>query len=540
MSSPTVVASHSITPGLLFSRSSAAWAPVAVFAVAFAYLLLCVPDPHFFLESDDQGYQMAMGMAVAKGSLPGFDFISQYGPLVAFFSWAAWLLSGNAVGEIVLCAAGYSAAIALAYRYLARYGNVTAATIGAVILLVLFSRYYKWYYWLLPLVVLVAAQSYAERRSAGDRARFLVVGWGLLVGLSGLFRYDLLIEGAVFGAIVIAAVELTPRGRIRSKLAPASRDLAIFVASAIAPPALYCLLILLTRGWHQLSLVLLSVIDGSIDTVVYYGVRPFRFAPGGFSFGNAVAFLQLAIPLTYAAALLRSGRALWSGKPAQRPDAFPLFCTALMGLGLFPQALHRADDQHLLQVLPPFVIVMGLLLARLMDSEPAPERKTVGGLALGTLALALAIVAPRAGNDLASPFRNQIALWRYIAGMPETAREHAVADMAAAIRTLTSPDSTVFLVMPQTRMPMLFFAERRQPGLFPTYEPAMFGGDHWLRENEERLRRAPPDYVVLALGAARRSGVGAPYIPDLLADWQATYRTVVYQNPFFVLLAPNG
>jgi hypothetical protein len=538
MSSPTAVAGHGITPGLLFSRSSNLTAALVVFAVAFVYLLLRVPDPFFFLESDDQGYQMAMGMAVAKGSLPGFDFISQYGPMVAFMSAAAWLVSGNVVGEIVLCAAGYAVAIALAYRYLARHGNVTVAAIGAVILLALFSRYYKWYYWLLPLLVLIAAQRFAERRSTGMTATRLVAGWGLLVGLSGLFRYDLLLEGVVFGAIVIAAVEFTPQAKLRTNMGPALRELAVFVASAAALPLLYCTLILVTRGGHQLSLVLLSLIDGSVDTVVNYGVRPFRFGSGGFNFANAVAFLQIVIPAVYAVALLRSMKRLWSGKPAQRADALAMFCAALMGLGLFPQALHRADDQHLLQILPPFIITLGLILARLMDSEASAERKTLTGLALGIIVLALAIVAPLAGNDLNSPLRNQIALWRYIAGLPDSGREHAVADMAAAIRTMTPSDATVFLVMPQTRMPMLFFAERRQPGLFPTYEPGMFNGDVWLNENAARLRQNPPDYIVLALGNARRVGLGAPYVEDVLADWQSAYRTVVYQNPYFILLAP--
>jgi hypothetical protein len=531
------VAGHGITPGLLFSRSSNLTATLVVFAVAFVYLLLRVPDPFFFLESDDQGYQMAMGMAVAKGSLPGFDFISQYGPMVAFMSAAAWLVSGNVVGEIVLCASGYAVAIASAYRYLARHGNVTVAAIGAVILLALFSRYYKWYYWLLPLLVLIAAQHFVERRSTGNSATRMIAGWGLLVGLSGLFRYDLLLEGAVFGAIVIAAVELTPQAKLRTNMRAAASELAVFVASTAALPVLYCALILMTRGGHQLSLVLLSLIDGSVDTVINYGVRPFRFVRGGFTFGNAVAFLQIVIPAVYVVALLRSTKRL-SGKPAQRAEALAMFCAALMGLGLFPQALHRADDQHLLQILPPFIITLGLILARLMDSEAAPERKTLTGIALGIIVLALAIVAPRAGNDLNSPFRNQVALWRYIAGLPESGREHAVADMAAAIRTMTPPDSTVFLVMPQTRMPMLFFAERRQPGLFPTYEPGMFNGDVWLNENAERLRRNPPDYIVLALGDARRVGLGAPYVEDVLADWQSAYRTVVYQNPYFILLAP--
>jgi len=43
---------------------------------------------------------------------------------------------------------------------------------------------------------------------------------------------------------------------------------------------------------------------------------------------------------------------------------------------------------------------------------------------------------------------------------------------------------------------------------------------------------------VLALGNARRVGLGAPYVEDVLAEWQGAYRTVVYQNPYFILLAP--
>jgi hypothetical protein len=535
-----MTAANGATTGLLFSRSTALRPAFIVFAIALIYLLLSVPNPEFFLESDDQGYQMALGMAVANGSLPGFDFVSQYGPFVAFASWLAWFVSGNIIGEIVLCAVGYAAVIALAYAFLSRRGNITVAVLGAMILLLLFSRFYKWYYWLLPIITLLAADKFAALRTAGERARTVLVGWGLFVGASGLFRYDLLLEGIVFGAIVIGAVELTPKARMHANLAGAARETAVFVAYCLALPVLYCALIWVFRGWHQLSLVLYSVIDGSIDTVVYYGVRPFRFAANGMSFANAVAFLQFAFPVVYGIALYLSGRRLWSGKPAQRVESFPLFCSALLGLGLFPQALHRADVQHLLQVLPPFVITLGLLLSTLMDAETSAGRKTFAAIGFGFVTIALMIVVPYAGDDLRSPVRNQAALWTSLAGLPESAPEYAVADMASGIRRLTPPGSTVFFVMPQTRMPMLFFAQRRQPGLFPTYEPGMFSGERWLTENAARLRRSPPDYLVLALGSARRPGALAPYVPELLAEWRARYKTIVYQNPYFVLLAPTG
>jgi hypothetical protein len=541
VSNPAVTATNGVTAGLLYSRSSALRPTLVVFGIALLYLLLRVPNPEFFLDSDDQGYQMALGMAVANGSIPGFDFVSQYGPFVAFASWLGWFISGNVIGEIVLCAAGYAAAIALVYAYTSRHGNVMAAVLATVILLVLFSRFYKWYYWLLPILTLLTAERFAAARSAGAPRWALLVGWGLLVGVGGLFRYDLLLEGLVFGAIVIVAVELTPMARIRANLAPAIREIAVFGVSCLALPAFYCALIWAFRGWHQLSLVLYSVIDGSLDTVVHYGVRPFRFANDGFSFGNAVAFLQVAFPIVCGIALYLSVSRMRFGKPAERNESFPLFCAALMGLGLFPQALHRADDQHLLQVLPPFVITLGLLFSALIDAEAKIGKKSMATIGFGFVALAMATIAPGAGNDLRSPLRDQLALWPYLAGLPDSAPEYAVADMASAIRRLTPPGATVFLVMPQTRMSMLFFAERRQPGLFPTYEPGMFSGDRWLKENAALLRRSPPDYLVLPRGSiGRRPGIPAPYVQDVLANWQMTYRTIAYQNPYFILLSRNG
>ena len=128
-----------INSGILFTKSSSLRLTLTVFVAVLVYLLLRVPSPEFFLESDDHGYQMALGMAVVTGRLPGFDFVSQYGPFVAFSSALAYLLSGNLIGEIVLCAAGYAAAVALVYRYLARHTNVTIGLIGALAVLILFS-----------------------------------------------------------------------------------------------------------------------------------------------------------------------------------------------------------------------------------------------------------------------------------------------------------------------------------------------------------------------------------------------------------------
>jgi hypothetical protein len=527
-----------LNTGILFSKSSSLQPAVLVFFGTLAYLLLRVPNPEFFLESNDQGYQMALGMAVATGSYPGFDFISQYGPFVAFASWLAFVLSGNVIGEIVLCAAGYAAVVALVYRYLSRHANVVIGFGGALALLILFSRYYKWYYWLLPIATLVLSDTFIARRSSDGPPWRMLAGWGALVGVAGLFRYDLLIEGSVFGAIVIAAVELTPFERLRANFALAAKEATVFILSAIAPPAAYCIAIWAVRGGHQLALVLYSVVDGAVDTVDYYAVAPFRLGVTG-----PLALLQILIPLLYLGTLAFTTTRLVGKKlPAwKRAEAFPLFCSALMGLGMFPQALHRADLPHLLQVIPPFVITMGLLIPTIFGTEIAGAKKALAITGFGLLVVLAATLAPRASQDLGSPFRNVVRLWPFLAQLPDSERQHPVADIAAAIRQLTPPHSTVFVVTPETLMPMLFFAHRHQPGLFPTYEVGMFSGPRWLAENAARLEKTPPDYLVLEKTLdGRVLSLPAPYVPDLLFHWRDTYRTIVYQNEFFLLLKKTG
>ena len=94
------------------SECSLMWS-IAVCLAAALYLIFRVPSADFLLTSTDQGYQMALGMAVANGRLPGFDFVTQYGPAVAFASYFGYAITGNAIGEILMSVVGYATAIAI-------------------------------------------------------------------------------------------------------------------------------------------------------------------------------------------------------------------------------------------------------------------------------------------------------------------------------------------------------------------------------------------------------------------------------------------
>ncbi|MDE2517133.1 MAG: hypothetical protein KGL12_13985 [Rhodospirillales bacterium] len=507
---------------------------LAVFVLAALWLLASVPAPGFILESDDQGYQMALGAAVAAGHLPGFQAITQYGPFVAFASWIALVLSGNAGGEMVLDALGYAAAIALAARLIARDGGRGLAMLGALALLALFPRYYKWYYWLLPLLGL----GFARAWQAGARGPAMLLGWGASVGMACLFRYDLGVQGVVFGAIAIAAADWAHHRRLLG------RRIGLFVAASAVLPVGYVGLITLASGTAQAGLFLHSIVSGFVDTVEYYRIAPLPAAEG--IGGSAAWFLSLAqigVPLTEAAACL-PGLLQWRRDGGMDRRGYALFTAGLAGLGVFPQALHRAEIQHLLQVIPPFVIALALLIAAAWRA-----RARLDGLALAAMVLIMALARPGAGMDLGSPWRNQPRLWHAIAALPASRPQEPLAALALAIRRLTPPGARVFLMLSPTPMPLPFFARRAQPGLFPTYEPGMFAGPVWRAANCAALLRHPPDFLVVAVHPAAYEppayaalgipALPAPFIPGLIAAWTRRYTRVLYENGTYRLLAPT-
>jgi hypothetical protein len=113
--------------------------------------------------------------------------------------------------------------------------------------------------------------------------------------------------------------------------------------------------------------------------------------------------------------------------------------------------------------------------------------------------------------------------------------------MAVAIERLTPPDANVFLLMSTSRMPLLFFAQRHQPGLFPVYEAGMFSGPTWLAHNRIALEQTPPDYLVVPEpGTTDSAGEPAPFMPDLISSWQQRYSRTLHVNARYRLLERNG
>ncbi len=521
---------------------------ILCFGFSAVYLLLRVPTPEFLLASNDQGYQMALGTAVAAGRLPGFDFVTQYGPFVAFSSYVGLVSTGSAVGEMVTCALGYAASIAIAVSLIQREAGRTAAVVGMVVLLALFPRYYKWYYWFFPLLGLMAARWYwwASRCSREAAARsdtrsvpimWGLIAWGQIVGTSALFRYDLGLQGAVAGALAIVGAGFVPN-KADFPRQIAARAVRFLTACALIPVA-YTVLIGASRGAFQAWIFVRSIWSGVMDTVEYYRIPPYRIDLAHVDLqAVGLVLFQVILPVTYVIGLVLALRQAARDPTGMSLRAHTLFCAALTGLGIFPQALHRADFHHLLQVFPPFVIVLALIGDDFVRGRPTGTRlRRLSAVAVFDAALgALAISEPGAAFDLGPLLRDPVQTWRVVAGLPGSLATNPVADMAIALQRLTPEGSRVFFVMSPTDMPLLFFAHRHQPGLFPTYEPGMFMGPFWLARNRAILDRTPPDFLVVPVKPGPTDDNPAPFLPVLERSWMRHYSVELYASPKYRLL----
>jgi hypothetical protein len=276
--------------------------------------------------------------------------------------------------------------------------------------------------------------------------------------------------------------------------------------------------------------------DGTVDTIDYYAIAPFQFdLNGGLSIQNAVAFLQVALPVSCVYAVAVGILSVGSPCRLTAVRGYTLFTASLASLGVFPQALHRADFHHLLQVIDPFLVTLGLWVGLFAMGIKARcwVKNIAGGTALISILIALAILLPEGGADLGPIMRNPVTEWRILAGLPYSRPGNPIADMAVALRRLTPPGSNILLGMAPTDMALLFFAQRHQPGIFPVYEAGMYSSPFWLGRNRTALIASPPDYLVMLKAPADNP---APFIPDLRRQWDKEYTVLLYSNDRYKLL----
>jgi hypothetical protein len=153
-------------------------------------------------------------------------------------------------------------------------------------------------------------------------------------------------------------------------------------------------------------------------------------------------------------------------------------------------------------------------------------------------------------GDLVYAARNPLRVWQDIARLPESdpapprvalgvsaeeaaAMAASVADMARAIRRETPRNVRGYYLMAMTPSPLIFFAERRQVGLFPIHEPGMYASPYWIPRNRERLATEPPDFIVVSNNPDALPD-GLP--PELARQWRETFTRTAHRNAQYTLL----
>ena len=505
---------------------------LAVFLVATIYLIQRFPVPEFLLQSDDQGYQLALGMAVTPDHWPAFDFVTQYGPMVALLSAAAYQVTGNVLGDLVLSATGFAACAAIGFFLLAATGKPRLGILTACALILTLPRFYKWYYALIPLLGCVLAWKYLLAGSP-RRRRIIVLLWSQLVGVSFLIRYDLGLHGLVLGIASNFLADVTQH-RPRSFRYTVTGILAFGLLCLLIPLG-FSFAIVTLRSAGQLRLWLLSCVSGTADSVDNYGISPFQFHwSSPFASANRLAVMQVWLPVYCFVIAAWTAIGLIRRRQVRREE-FLASIVALCGLGICPQAYHRADAPHMMQVIYPLVLLTFIELGRLFASGPRQESDAPFRGAAAAFSLLLVVGSFSWGQvDQGPLFRSPYGMLRIVMGLPYTQPNNPIADIATVLRRTVKTDETVFLLTETTQMPLLFFGSVRQPGLFPTYEQGMYRSRFWLEANARSLAASPPTYIILDKASGNDV---APYIPSLVDDWRGAYRRRLYENTRFVLYA---
>jgi hypothetical protein len=515
-----------------------------VFGAAFLVLLWRAPELARFLINPDQGYQLSLGQQILLGRFPFVDLTFIYGPLVAFTSAFGIYLFGNVIGEILICAFFYAASLTLIHGIARRRISPLAGWVLPILGLVLLARFHKWYVWFFPLAALYCCDRQLD--DDDSHLRWWIVG-GLVSGIGALFRLDYGIAILVFFSILALAPRLTScsDGRVW-------RQRWVACATAFLAPMLLWLGILGAKGGDRaIGSYLHATFSGGFGAVVDWSRPPpeiSNFAPFGLESAHFLALFLM--PMTY---LVCIALGAWRGylRPGNHAgESRFVAAVGLLGLGIFPPGVYRADLSHLYQVLPPMLLAAAAVLRLGYRSLWGEDRirsrqgRRVLGAVLGVYALLLAATLPLVTNpksDLAPVGSDPIRRYRDLAGELSAAEDSSLmqAQIASLIVQETRPEDPI-LVIPYGPQ-IYYFSRRPMSGLLNSYLIGVHDDEITRRRNLEHVQRHPPALVV-APRRLRRMSPDSSFRrsqPELYEYLARRYTKRVEHRGRWVLLAPE-
>jgi hypothetical protein len=474
-------------------HKTARWA-LGVLCVALAVLLARSPGIEFYLNSVDHGYQLGLGRQVVLGLFPGVDLFMNYGPLVAFTSAAGIWLSGSLLGETLLCATGYAASLALIGALAARYVSPLAGLVGPALALLLIARFYKWYYWLFPLFALAGTLSVLDTTQPRRRVRRMFAT-GVLCGMGALYRLDfaVMLPSGVVSGFLLARERCGVRSAWRAPV-------IAYLAGFVLPVGTWCAVLALRAGTPRaiLDWVCYFVVSSQAKLIEYSLPLP---RPGVSALGGETGefLLYVLAVTTYMAGLALGWRDLRPADRHCRQRARLLVVGSVIGLSIFAQACHRADLWHLLQVIPPALLVGPALVSALWHrptTDPADWRVTgrraMVSVYLLLAALAIGAVWPALGGDLSRDQSDLVARYRGLRLLQDALPAHPYLFLAKEVHAMTRPGERV-LVLPNV-CSLYFFIERPLSGfrIHFLYRES----DAWAAREQAAVELHPPAVVL--------------------------------------------
>lgn len=518
-----------------------------IFAMALSALLWRVPGLDFFLASPDHGYQLAMGRQITLGKIPFVDIFWDYGPLAGYVSAIALWLTGSLLGEAITCAIGYALAIALVFRLVQAYGSTTGAVFCAAISYICLARFYKWYYWLFPLLGLWCYHLVLSRDER-NVARQYVWG-GLFAGIAALFRFDLGLACSGFYLVVILGGAVVTEHHRRWV-----RNLVAFGIGNAIPVGAWLLFLSLSTGAASVWDYLAGTAYGIGDAVTHWSL-PFP----EFDWQNPLSHPS-ALFMTFLLAIVTNLGAVCTGLGGlllnRGEESKNLFMTGtgIAALGLMPQALYRPDVHHLLQVIPPTLVAGGILGTTVWHYRSlAPPGLRLHSLTRGTMVLVLVLccvcmltLRKGFGIDLEGLDARPWVRLSELRAMPLEQSNRPVARLTIEIERRTR-NSDHFLVLARGSQcvspPQLgFFANRPVAGILTSYWSGTFAGKPWRDRDLEAIQRNRPALVVAPneFRTAGASNCTQTFFPELHTFLKSNYTRVVFAASGWLLLAPHS
>jgi hypothetical protein len=513
--------------------------------VSVAFLMLAtVPPLEHYLRNPDSGFQLSLGWLAIAGDFPFVDMLQHYGPLVTFTSAAGLAIHPSVLPEVILCSLGYALAIYCLFdlfktitpnRHLAIAAGLAVSLAGWV----LRAKFYKWYYWLFQLLTLAVL---ARAAAKGPGSKRWALAAGLIAGIGFLYRHDL-----------GTACFLTSAATLGMQMWAARQDRRWWhglgwLTSGFVLPVLAWLAVLSAVGGEAGCRGYLSTLwIGSARTARHWSMPLPRWDMQSPFSPDSCRFLIFALMgLCYTVALVWGATAMLRKRPCNPYDA-ALAAGGLLGVLISPQGLFRPDVHHLLQAIPPFLAVAGILLVRLVSrcwsAPPVGWRRVAGVVATGACVAAISLLFWQQRRDMGQTWGPGVlaSVGRYRdlgRGLDAADPTIPVVQVARFIRSRTSADARILVtpILPQ----LYYWAARPMSGMVNAYA-GIFATDFWRAGNLDAVRRRPPALLVVDRGflASDPQTLFVLHNPELHAWLKTHYPRVVFETPELVVCAPQ-